>query len=82
MSRTVKELAQEVIAVQNASNIRGVVRSFGEAMTDLGKLVPGGDELATHPITVMWVSKLESLSRYSFERFGEAYNECQTLAGE
>jgi len=67
MSRTIKELAQEALDVQNACNLSGVVHSFSRAMTDLRELAraegwEGTREINTHPISLLFSSKVASLT--------------------
>jgi hypothetical protein len=66
MPRTIKELAQEAYDVQDACNLTGVVHAFSRAMTDLREIAraegwESTEKLNTHPIVVMWSSKVESL---------------------
>lgn len=58
-----KDLASEVLSVQNACNLSGVVHSFSRAVTvmrqDLGMDTPTCNQ---HPITVMYLDKLNQLA--------------------
>ncbi len=62
--RTMKELAQSALDVQDACNLSGVVHMFSSVMTDLRANNPdmGTDDLNHHPISVMFSSKVASLS--------------------
>jgi len=62
MSRTLKELAQEAIDVQNACNACGVVQAFARMMIDLGPHTNGTSERNKHPIVVAYLSKLADLA--------------------
>ena len=62
MSKTIKQLAQEALDVQNACNLCGVVQSFARAMIDLGEHVKGTDARNAHPITVLWADKVAHLA--------------------
>jgi allantoicase len=66
--RTLKELSDEVLSVQDACNLSGIVGAFGRAMHDLWEHArrqnEGTDWVNRHAITRAWVSKLVSLSRY------------------
>lgn len=62
MARTLKELAKEVLAVQDACNLSGVALSFGRAMVDLGEHTNGTDERNKHPISVLWADKIAHLT--------------------
>ncbi len=81
--RSLKELANEVLMVQNASNMLGVSRSFGIAMSDLRTHCSDSDSVAQHPITRLWISKLESLNGLPMMDqtiFDQAYDEVNKLA--
>jgi hypothetical protein len=80
--RTLKELAQEAIDVQDASNVVGVVASYATALQDLSKYVKGSSEIAKHPINRLWASKIQSLAGMGIgdnDRFGFAHAACQEL---
>jgi hypothetical protein len=84
MSKTIKQLAQEALDVQNACNLCGVVQSFARAMIDLGEHTKGTDERNTHPISVLWADKVAHLT--GTQSFGndvvtKAYSICHDLAG-
>lgn len=84
--RTLKELAQEVLAAQNACNLSGVMLSASEAICELRKVEGGprgNDELHSHPITRLWASKIHDLAGMglsNYDRFHEAHTACQQLA--
>lgn len=85
--KTLKELAQEALDVQNASNLSGVVHSFSRAVTELREALLieskgsgiSSDELNRHPIVILWVDKLMSLSSAN-ERAFSAYQAVHNLA--
>ena len=60
--KTIKQLAQDALDVQNASNLCGVAQSFAKAMIDLGEYCKGTKERNEHVITKAWVQKLAYLS--------------------
>jgi hypothetical protein len=67
MARTMKELAQEALDVQNACNLSGVVHSFARAMTDLRAVAEaegwaGTQNINTHPICQLWADKIADLT--------------------
>lgn len=67
------ELAREAIGVQDASNLSGVAHGFARAMSRLRALLeaegwPGQENYHHHPIAVLWVDKLQSLTGVNFER--------------
>jgi hypothetical protein len=84
--KTLKELAKEALDVQNACNLCGVAQTFARVMIDLGKHCSGTDERNTHPITIVWLDKLNSLARIqAFEgsgvdRVNEAFNQVIQLS--
>lgn len=60
MSRTIKQLCQESLDVQNASNLSGVVHSFARALVDLREAL--GTSPNDHPIAVLWADKIAQLT--------------------
>lgn len=72
---------QNAIDVQDACNLSGVVHSLADVMPRIRQEpdCTGTDYVNSHPIVVLYVSKLASLSRQdcfcdkAIERFGEAY---------
>ena len=63
LKKTLKGLAQDALDVQNACNLCGIAQSFAQAMIDLGEYCPQGtQERNTHPITRVWLDKLNSLA--------------------
>ena len=61
------QLWQDALDVQNASNLSGVVHSFGKVLDALWEEARAGGHgtawVNTHPITRLWVDKLASLAR-------------------
>jgi hypothetical protein len=56
------QLAQQAIDVQNACNPIAIANGMVNAMQELRKLgIVGSEELATHPVTQLWVAKLSYL---------------------
>jgi hypothetical protein len=81
-TRTIKELAQEAIDVQDACNASGVTIGFAAMAEDLRPYL--SCRMSEHPIWRMWVSKLNDMANLGlgdFERFGEVYDACKVLAG-
>lgn len=62
MSKTLKQLAQEALDVQNACNLSGVAQAFARAMIDLGEHTKGTDERNRHPVAVLWADKIAHLT--------------------
>lgn len=82
MSKTIKQLAQEALDVQNACNLCGVAQAFARAMIDLGEHTKGTDERNQHPITRVWLDKLNSLAgiqEYNSE-VTKAFSICHDLS--
>lgn len=63
-NRTLQQLAQEVLDVQNACNLSGVIHAWSRSISRLRKLLPNadGDDINRHPINIWWTSKCESLT--------------------
>jgi hypothetical protein len=85
-TKTLAQLANEALEVQNACNLSGVAHSFSGVLRQLRVLMPdaGTAEINQHCITKMWVSKLHDLARMGLsdpDAFREAYNECRKMAG-
>lgn len=83
--KTIKELAKEAIAVQDACNLSGVVHSFSRTMTDLREIAraegwESTDKLNQHPISVLYADKIASLTIH-MSGFSQAYAWCKDTAG-
>lgn len=83
--RTLTELAQEAMDVQNACNLSGVALGFGRAMIDLRHIVNG--MINTHPIAVLWSDKIASLTGTQYADIGigiviKAYNAVDAILAE
>lgn len=73
--RTMADLAREALGVQDACNLSGLVLSFGKSIQRLRVLLEERGEGSTtrlnrHPVCVLWIDKLRSLSG---DDFSEAY---------
>lgn len=76
MARSLKDLAREALAVQDACNLCGVAQSFARAMIDLGEHARGTDERNRHPIAILWSDKIAHLTgtqNLGDDRVAEAY---------
>lgn len=83
--KTLKQLAEDAIQMQDACNGFAIANAYGKAMSDLrdalkeaGESV-GTDELRNHPINRLWASKIHDLAGMGLsdmERFDEAYMWC------
>jgi hypothetical protein len=65
--RTLEQLAEEAMAVQNACNLSGVVHSFSRVMTELREILrshgkESTDYLNRHPIAVLYSNKIGSMT--------------------
>jgi hypothetical protein len=86
MSKTIEQLAQIAIDVQNACNLSGVVIAWSDAVTELRRLHP---ELGTlgingHPVNQMFAAKVIEMTGMGVansESYQEAYQKCLELAG-
>lgn len=85
---TLQQAAQMAIDVQNACNLSGIVRDLPAIMSTIWEQArreeKGTDWVNTHPIALMFISKLCDLSRYGYgdqvDNFGKAYDVCKRLA--
>jgi hypothetical protein len=71
--RTINELAKEALGVQDACNLTGVLHSYSRAMTDLREIAraegwESTDKLNTHPVAVLYSSKISSLTGDDFAK--------------
>lgn len=85
--RTMQELCKEVLDVQNASNLSGVVHAFSRAMTDLRTLLenePGfnTETINQHPVSILYSDKITSLTHSDTAAFSKAYEFCCKEAGQ
>jgi hypothetical protein len=88
--RTIKQLAGEVIDIQDACNMMGLTKGFALALDELADNLrqsgeyTGTDTINQHPITKLWASKLHDLARMGLsdtDQYGAAYEKCRELAG-
>lgn len=83
MEKTIKDLANEALLVQDACNLSGIVHSFSRAITRLRELYPdkGTEFYNTHPVCVLFSDKIASLTGSdSSSAFEKAYEECKELS--
>ena len=82
--KNLKQLAQDALDVQNACSLLAVVNSFSKAVSDLREAVSGStDVINNHPITIVWVDKLASLTGtqdLGNDRVMKAYSEVSMMA--
>ena len=87
-NRTMEQLGQEALLVQDASNLSGVVHSFSRAISRLRVLLreqgmESTEAVNTHPVCVLFSSKIASLTNSeSMSCFHSAYKDCARLSHE
>jgi len=69
-----KKMAKDAILVQDACNLSGVVISFQRVLHELHDRGLSTTEINTHPLSVMYASKIDSLTGRDFSR---AYDWCE-----
>lgn len=62
MKKTMRELCQEALDVQNACNLCGIAQRFAAVMIELGEYTNGTDERNTHAVAILWIEKMNHLS--------------------
>jgi len=70
----VKTAAQDANAVQDAVNLIAIIGCFHRHLMALRQTGLGGDDLNNHPVSVAFLSKLNSLCRMTTEREMAAFN--------
>lgn len=80
--KTLPELAQQVLDVQDACNLSGVVHAWSAAITNLRELMPtaGTDAINRHPINKLWADKVAQLA--GVPCFGDDVTEAHKVVGE
>lgn len=69
--KTIKELAQESLEVQNACNLIAVVNGFSRALTQLKE---HDANYRTNPITKVWVDKICSMTNMQYVSVSDVLN--------
>lgn len=85
--KTMAELAQEAIEIQDACNLGGLVHGWSRSMSDLQDHLrqEGTRSVNEHPISKLWASKIHDLARMGlsdYDAFSKAYDECKKLAAQ
>jgi len=88
MAKTIQDAAQMAIDVQDASNLSGVVLSFGRLLTEairdeMDRLPRGTNFRNNHPIAVAFADKIVSLTRcydQDFTAGTHALHACEAIA--
>jgi hypothetical protein len=86
-NKRLAEMAKEAILVQDACNLSGVIHSFSRVLTELREILVRLDPdkfstevLNRHPISVMYSSKIASLTgSENGLAFSHAYGWCKDL---
>lgn len=81
-TKTLKELAKEVIQIQDACNILALSGLFHEHCVELMGHLNSFSAVHAHPILMMWMSKFSCLTGYTCDlnSFSDAYDEVQRIA--
>lgn len=80
MSKSMKDLCEMALNVQNAVNLVAIVKSYDRALEDLRDLGIDRSELASHPVSVLFASKIASLTNSEdTATFSKAYNEAMDI---
>jgi hypothetical protein len=86
LMRTLRELAQEALIVQDACNPLGVTKGYATALSDLREALAAAglpcdtQSLCSHPVNRLWASKVHDLASMGFsdsDRYGDAYRWCR-----
>jgi len=84
--RSLRELAQEAVAIQNACNACGLAGGLQRALSDLyghaREQGHGTKWVNEHHITRLWVDKLASLAGLSTDLCSDSYHWCLDLIDE
>jgi hypothetical protein len=84
--RTLVELTNEALLVQDACNLSGVVIAWARAIVDLRIALgsAGTDEINTHFVNVLWADKVAHLTKTQHlgdDNVYKAYNEAYKVVG-
>ena len=82
-NRTMKDLAQNALNVQDAVNLSGIIHSFSKDISRLRVLLNeelgnefSTDKLNQHPVCQLYANKITSLTRDYDNAFSAAYRWC------
>ncbi|QDV69053.1 hypothetical protein Poly24_27670 [Rosistilla carotiformis] len=76
----VKSAAQDANAVQDAVNLIAIVGCFHRHLMALRQSGLNGDDLNNHPVSLAFISKLNSLCRMTTEREMAAFSAIDKLS--
>lgn len=86
--RTLSELAQQALTIQDACNPLGLTKGYAEALQELTDILRASGSsfdtaaICAHPINRLWASKLHSLAglgTLSHIRYVDALKYCQRV---
>lgn len=75
----VRKAAADANTVQNAVNLVATVGCFHRHLLALSRSGVSGDDLINHPVSLAFVSKLNSLCRMNFDREMAAFDAIDKL---
>lgn len=75
----VQQACSDASAVQDAVNLIAIVGSFHRHLLALRQAGVFGDDLNNHPVSLAFVSKLNSLCRMSLDRENKAFEALDRL---
>lgn len=78
-NEAVQKAAADASAVQDACNLVAIVGSFHRHLLALRQVNVCGDDLNNHPVSIAFVSKLNSLCRMSLARESAAFDAIERL---
>ena len=76
----IQAAAKFAVDCQDACNLFAIVNEWARHLADLRKVLVGGDLLINHPVTLAFLSKLNSLCRNSTDRELNALEACYELS--
>jgi hypothetical protein len=80
---TLKQAAQTALDVQNACNLSGVLRTWGETRDAVNAACAGTRERNGHPVNVLFANKCADMTGQfcdDAEPYSRAYEACQAIA--
>jgi len=78
-TEAVQKAAADACAVQDACNLVAIVGCFHRHLLALRQVNVCGDDLNNHPVSIAFVSKLNSLCRMSLARESAAFDAIERL---
>lgn len=78
-SEVIQKAASDALAVQDAVNLVAIIGCFHRHLLALRQVNVCGDDLNNHPVSLAFVSKLNSLCRMSLDREIKAFEAIDRL---